>query len=89
MSARPPYLRLRIPDARTFKGLVGLLLRADFPEEKFPGHLGLLFSKKPQYFLLCRGLKYPCRPVGCDERDYRLLRLRKEEEQGDQESQAD
>ena len=27
--------------------------------------------------------------MGCDEHDYRLLRLRKEEEQGDQESKAD
>jgi hypothetical protein len=45
MSASQLYLGLRAPDARTFKGLVELLLRVDFPEEKFPGHLGLLFPK--------------------------------------------
>ena len=86
---KPALLGLRTPDARTFKGLAGSLLRADFPKQGFRGLLGLLFSKKPQYFLLCRALKYPCLPISRDEHDYRLLRLRKEEEQGDQESEAD
>ena len=34
MSASPLYLGLRTPDARTFKGLAGLLLRADFPKQR-------------------------------------------------------
>jgi Domain of unknown function (DUF5679) len=41
-----------------------LLLRADFPKQRFPGLLGLLFSKKPQYFLLYEGLSTHVDPLG-------------------------
>jgi len=56
MIASTLHLGLRTPDAETFKGQAGLLLRADFPEEKFPGHLGLLFSKKTHTSSFAEGL---------------------------------